>query len=159
MPRVHAHEARRISLLLSDINRQVRSVFDRRVKHLGLTRAQWMFLFYLGREPGMTQSQLAELMQMEKISVSRQAERLESAGWIERRDDRADARAYRLYPTARAGRVVAKLNALADELRADYLEGLPAGRIAALTEDLGRIRANLVRLRGAEGSRNGASLS
>jgi DNA-binding MarR family transcriptional regulator len=150
--RVHAADARRISLLLSDINRQVRRVFDRRVKHLGLTRAQWMFLFYLGREPGMTQSQLAELMQMEKISVSRQAERLERAGWIERRDDRADARAYRLYPTARAGRVVAKLNALADELRADYLDGLPAARVGALIDDLARIRANLVRLRGSAAS-------
>jgi DNA-binding MarR family transcriptional regulator len=147
MARIHTEDARRISLLLSDINRQVRRVFDRRVRHLGLTRAQWMFLFYLGREPGMTQTQLAELMQMEKISVSRQADRLERAGWIERRDDRADARAYRLYPTLRAGKVVTKLNQLADELRADYLAGLPPERIEALTHDLGRIRENLLRLR------------
>lgn len=146
--------------MLADINRQVRRVFDRRVRHLGLTRAQWMFLFYLGREPGITQSQLAELMQMEKISVSRQADRLERAGWIERRDDRADARAYRLYPTDRAGRVVAKLNALADELRADYLDGVAPQRLAPLLEDLGRIRSNLLRLRDAEvASRNGTSLS
>ncbi|MBX3737613.1 MAG: MarR family transcriptional regulator [Candidatus Didemnitutus sp.] len=160
VPRLHAADTRQVSLLLSDINRQVRRVFDRRVRHLGLTRAQWMFLFYLGREPGSTQSQLAELMQMEKISVSRQADRLERAGWIERHDDRADARAYRLYPTARAGRVVAKLNELADELRADYLDGVPPERLSPLIEDLIRIRGNLLRLRDAEmAERNGASLS
>ncbi|MBI5424609.1 MAG: MarR family transcriptional regulator [Opitutae bacterium] len=160
VPRLHAADTRQVSLLLADINRQVRRVFDRRVRHLGLTRAQWMFLFYLGREPGITQSQLAELMQMEKISVSRQADRLERAGWIERRDDRADARAYRLYPTARAGRVVAKLNELADELRADYLDGVPPERLTELIEDLTRIRGNLLRLRDAESAgRNGTSLS
>lgn len=137
-------------MLLSDINRQARRVFDRRVKHLGLTRAQWMFLFYLGREPGSTQSQLAELMQMEKISVSRQADRLERAGWIERREDRGDARAYRLHLTPRAERVAEKLNTLADELRADYLDGLSPARVDELITDLTLIRSNLTRLRESE---------
>lgn len=99
----------------------------------------------------MTQSRLAELMQMEKISVSRQAERLEKAGWIERRDDRRDSRAYRLHPTPRASRVVAKLNRLADEMRGEYLAGLPPPRVDALIADLKLIRANLTRLRDASG--------
>ncbi len=132
--------------LLAEINRLARKEFDRRVRHLGLTRAQWLFLYHLGRQPGSTQSDLAELMQMEKISVSRQAERLEKAGWIERRDNRDDGRAYHLYLTPRAARTAEKLQGLAADLRADYLEGLPASRREKLLDDLGRIRTNLLKL-------------
>src|SRR6478736_8457166 len=84
---------RRLGLLLADVSRLARREFDRRVRPLGLTRAQWLFLFQLGRRPGVTQSELAEHLDMEKISVSRQADRLQRAGWIERRDHRADRRA------------------------------------------------------------------
>ncbi len=82
---------RHLGLLLADINRLVRREFDRRVRPLGLTRAQWMLL-QLSRQPGVTQSELAEQLQMEKISVSRRAGRLQRAGWIERRDDAEDGR-------------------------------------------------------------------
>lgn len=132
--------------LLAEINRLARKEFDRRVRHLGLTRAQWLFLYHLARQPGATQSDLAELMQMEKISVSRQADRLEKAGWIERRDHRDDGRAYHLYLTPRAMRTAEKLEGLAADLRADYLEGVPAGRRARLLDDLGLIRTNLLKL-------------
>jgi MarR family transcriptional regulator for hemolysin len=132
--------------LIAEINRLARKEFDRRVRHLGLTRAQWLFLYHLGRQPGATQSDLAELMQMEKISVSRQAERLEKAGWIERRDHRDDGRAYHLYLTPRAARIAEKLEALAADLRADFLHGLPVSRRAKLLEDLGVIRTNLLKL-------------
>ena len=84
------------------------------MRPLGLTRAQWMFLFQLSHQPGATQSELAEHLQMEKISVSRQAGRLQRAGWIERRDDSADRRAYRnFFSTPRATRVVGKLDHMA----------------------------------------------
>jgi DNA-binding MarR family transcriptional regulator len=132
--------------LLAEINRLARREFDRRVRHLGLTRAQWLFLYHLGRQPGATQSDLAELMQMEKISVSRQADRLEKAGWIERRDHRVDRRAYHLYLTPRAARTAERLEGMAADLRADYLDGLPASRRAKLVQDLGVIRTNLLKL-------------
>ncbi len=146
MSALRANTERHLGFLLSDISRLARREFDRRVRHLGLTRAQWLFLFHLNRQPGATQSELAEQLQMEKISVSRQADRLERAGWIERRDSREDGRAYHLYLTPRAGRIVEKLDGMATELRDDYLRGLPQARRTALFTDLSRIKANLLEL-------------
>jgi DNA-binding MarR family transcriptional regulator len=146
MSALRANTERHLGFLLSDISRLARREFDRRVRHLGLTRAQWLFLFHLSRQPGATQSELAELLQMEKISVSRQAGRLERAGWIERRDSQEDGRAYHVYLTPRAGRIVEKLDSMATEFRADYLRGLPPARRSALFTDLSRIKANLLEL-------------
>jgi len=151
MSALRANNERHLGFLLSDINRLARREFDRRVRHLGLTRAQWLFLFYLDRQPGATQSELAELLQMEKISVSRQATRLERAGWIERRDSREDGRAYHLHLTPRASRIVEKLDGMATALRTDFLRGLPQARRAALLSDLSRIKANLLELDHASG--------
>ncbi len=144
LPRPHAE--RHLGALLADINRLARREFDRRVRPLGLTRAQWLFLFQLGRQPGASQSELAEHLGMEKISVSRQAGRLERAGWIERRDHQDDARAYHLFLTPRATRVFAKLDHAATGLRTDYLRGVPPARRSALVADLTRIKANLLAL-------------
>ena len=135
-----------LGFLLADVSRLARREFDRRVRPLGLTRAQWLFLFQLGRRPGVTQSELAEHLGMEKISVSRQADRLQRAGWIERRDHHADRRAYHLFLTPRATRIVDKLDHLATGLRADYLRGVPPARRSALVADLARIKANLLAL-------------
>jgi len=146
MPALRPIPDRHLGFLLADINRLVRREFDRRVRPLGLTRAQWLFLFHLGRQPGVTQSELAEHLQMEKISVSRQADRLQRAGWIERRDSHADRRAYHLYLTPRATRIVEKLDNTAASLRTDYLRGVPLARRSALVADLGRIKANLLKL-------------
>lgn len=137
---------RNLGLLLADINRLARKAFDRRVRDLGLTRAQWMFLLNLSRQPGCTQSELAELLQMEKVSVSRQAMRLEKAGWIRRQDHAADGRAYHLELTARAAGVIARLDDRAERLRSDYLTGIPPLRRAALASDLATIKANLLQL-------------
>jgi DNA-binding MarR family transcriptional regulator len=135
-----------LGFLLADISRLARREFDRRVRDLGLTRAQWLFLYYLSRQPGSSQSELADLLQMEKISVSRQAGRLERSGWIRRGDHARDARAYQLQLTPRAGRIIARLDDRAERLRQDYLQGITAPRRAALLADLVRIKANLLRL-------------
>ena len=91
-----------LGFLISDLNRLMRREFDRRVRSLHLTRAQWLFIVHLVRQPGCTQSDLAESMQVEKITVSRQAARLTRAGWIRRTAHASDARAYRLQPTPKA---------------------------------------------------------
>ena len=137
---------RQLGSLLAEINRLARREFDRRVRPLGLTRAQWLFLYHLGRQPGATQSDLAELLQMERISVSRQAARLRSAGWIRRRDDPDDGRAYHLHLTPRAERVFERLEGLAAQLRAEFMDGLSSARREKLLDDLSLIKANLQRL-------------
>ena len=139
---------RSLGFLFADISRLARREFDRRVRDLGLTRAQWLFLYYLARQPGCTQSELAELLQMEKITVSRQARRLEQAGWIARGDQADDARAYHLKLTPRAERIIVRLEARADRLRNDYLAGVSPVRRLTLLADLTLIKANLLRLDG-----------
>ena len=135
-----------LGFLFADISRLARKEFDRRVRDLGLTRAQWLFLYNLARQPGCTQSELAELLQMEKITISRQADRLEKAGWIRRSDHAADARAYHLALTPRAERIIARMDDRADRLRSDYLQGIPPGRREALAAALAQIKANLLHL-------------
>ena len=137
---------RSLGFIFSDISRLARREFDRRVRSLRLTRSQWLFLYHLARQPGASQSELAESLQVERISVSRQADRLEKAGWITRHDDPRDGRAYHLYLTPKAERLTLRLQALAGRLRADYLSGLPAPRRAALINDLLHVKTNLLQM-------------
>jgi DNA-binding MarR family transcriptional regulator len=135
-----------LGFLIADLNRLLRKEFDRRVRSLGLTRAQWLFIVHLGRRPGCTQSELAESLQLEKITVSRQAARLARGGWIRRLDHKDDARAYHLHPTAKARRLYAELDRRAADLRADYLAGIPPARLPFLLHDLSRIKTNLLQM-------------
>jgi len=137
---------RSLGFIFSDISRLARKEFDRRVRSLRLTRSQWLFLYHLARQPGCTQSELAESLQMERISVSRQADRLERAGWIERRDHQLDRRAYHLHLTPKADRLTLRLSGLAGRLRNDFLSGLPATRRAALIHDLMHVKTNLLQM-------------
>src|SRR5688572_3998508 len=100
-----------LGFILSDISRLARKEFDRRVRDLRVTRAQWLVLLHLARRPGCTQSDLAEAMQMQKITVGRHVDRLVRAGWIARRDHTEDARAYHLYLSRKAEPVIAQLTA------------------------------------------------
>jgi MarR family transcriptional regulator for hemolysin len=137
---------RSLGFIFSDISRLARKEFDRRVRDLQLTRSQWLFLYHLARQPGCTQSELAESLQMERISVSRQADRLEKAGWIERRDHEEDGRAYHLHPTPKAERLALRLSGMAGQLRKDFLNGLPATRRTALINDLLHVKTNLLQM-------------
>ncbi|MES1166774.1 MAG: MarR family transcriptional regulator [Pseudomonadota bacterium] len=141
------HFERGLGFVLNDVSRLLRREFERRVRGFGLTRAQWMLLSYVARHPGSTQSELAEILQQEKITVSRQAARLEKNGWLQR-DDAADRRAYRLQLTPKAGEMVARLVVVSDRLRVDALSGLPVARREALINDLLLVKANLQRLSG-----------
>jgi MarR family transcriptional regulator, transcriptional regulator for hemolysin len=132
--------------ILSDISRLARKEFDRRVRDLRLTRAQWLVLVHLARRPGCTQTELADAMQMQKITVSRHAGRLVRAGWIERRDDADDARAYHLYVSRKALPLIEKLAAVGEQLRAEFMHGLSGPRRTALVADLLHIKSNLVRM-------------
>jgi MarR family transcriptional regulator for hemolysin len=135
---------RNLGFIVSDVSRLLRREFERRVRGLGLTRAQWMLLSHLARQPGASQSDLADSLQQEKITVSRQVARLERTGWIERADHGDDRRAYRLRLTPKAEQMIARLFAVGEQLQADVLTGLPARRREALINDLLAVKTNLV---------------
>ena len=121
----------------------LRRAFDRRAATLGVTRAQWKVLFRLSRAPGLRQIELADLLDIEPITLSRILDRLAESGLVERRADPADRRAWRLELTPKAGPLLAKLRALGDELVDDAFAGLSSDEREVLREGLSRIRANL----------------
>lgn len=135
---------RSLGFIVSDISRLLRDEFNRRVRGRGLTRAQWLVLYNVARNPGASQSELAAAVQIEKITVSRHAARLEKGGWLMRDDHAQDGRAYRLRLTPRAEHVIRELASVSEQLREDAMAGLPAARKAALIDDLLQIKSNLL---------------
>jgi MarR family transcriptional regulator for hemolysin len=129
--------------LLHDLARQLRLNADRRASIHGLTRAQWIVLFRLDKQPGLSQKELSEILEVEPITVARLIDRLEERGMVERRDDPHDRRIWRLHLRPAAHPV---LRDLSDE-RADMLRmvsvGLDAGTLRHLKEGLIRMKANV----------------
>src|SRR5258708_23335221 len=80
----------------------MRTAFDRRVRGLGLTRSQWLVINRLHRRPGATQSELAEMLEVEKATAGRMVDRMEKKGWVVRRADAADRRGSRPFLSALA---------------------------------------------------------
>ena len=88
---------RDLLFLLHDVARLLRMDADRRARAHGMTRAQWALLIWLERQPGLSQKELAELLEVEPISVARLIDRLEARGMVERRPDPRDRRIWRLH--------------------------------------------------------------
>ncbi|MCA1662093.1 MAG: MarR family transcriptional regulator [Novosphingobium sp.] len=135
--------------LLGDASRLMRRSFDARARRIGVTRQQWQVLTTLRRHEGINQGRLAELLDVEPITVCRMVDRLQEAELVERRADPADRRSWRLFLTAKADDLLAQLRPLADGLFAEALDGVSEADQAALRVMLERIRHNLSR-RGAE---------
>jgi len=123
----------------------LRKAFDRRAVGMGVTRAQWKVLFRLERVPGLRQIELADLLDIEPITLSRIVDRLEEAGLVERVADPADRRAWRLHVTAKAQPLIGKLHAVADEMIAEAFAGIEPDHIAITREVLTRVRENAAR--------------
>jgi DNA-binding MarR family transcriptional regulator len=134
---------RSFGFLLHDIARLLRKRFDQRARALGLSRSQWQVLAHLSRHEGINQSGLAEILEIENITLGRLIDRMEEAGWVERRPDRNDRRARLLYMTEKVQPMMERMRALAEETRNEALAGLPAAEREALIERLLQVRANL----------------
>ena len=130
---------------ISETAHALRKAFDRRAVGLGVTRAQWKVLFRLNRQPGLRQIELADMLDIEPITLSRIVDRLEEAGLVERAADPADRRAWRLHVTAQARPLVEKLRAIADEMIADAFAGIDPKDIEIARSVLGRVRENASR--------------
>jgi DNA-binding MarR family transcriptional regulator len=131
---------------LIDITRLMRKHFDRRAEPLGLTRAQWRCLKAVWRQPGITQKAVAELLEMEPIPVGRTIDRLEQAGFVERRADPNDRRVWRLHTTDKAGGVIDDMETIGSALRDEALAGVGIDELAQCVAVLDRIKQNLVAL-------------
>ena len=94
----------RLGFLIHDATRLLRKRFEARASGLGLSSAQWRLLVRVAKEEGVAQARLAELLEIEPISVSRLVDRMEEGGWIERRPDATDRRVRMIFPTAKGAR-------------------------------------------------------
>ena len=135
--------------LLNDVTLLLRKHFDRRAVQFGLTRAQWRATKMLYHREGMRQNELAEALEMEPIAVGRVIDRLQAAGFVERRPDPKDRRAWRLYLTAQAHEVADDMERIALELRREATREIRYDELKQALAVLERIKANLQALDGA----------
>jgi MarR family transcriptional regulator for hemolysin len=120
----------------------LRKAFDRLAVGMGVTRAQWKVLFKLTRTPGLRQVELADMLDLEPITLCRIVDRLEEAGLVERTRDPEDRRAWRLHVTARAQPLIAKLQAVGTELVGQAFAGIDPKDIETTRRVLARVREN-----------------
>jgi len=104
---------------LGELQRLVRAYADKQARRYGITRAQWAVLAKVERTEGLKQTELAELMEMQPITLTRLIDRLCDNGWIERRSDDSDRRVNRLYLRKAARPLLGKLNGLRSETDGD----------------------------------------
>lgn len=140
--------SRNFGFLLNDVARLMRTVYDRRIRELGLTRAQWWVLTHLFRSDGITQTELAEVLEIEKATLGRLLDRLQAKGWVRRTHDARDRRIWRVRLTKEVEPALRTMRAIAAELRRDALAGLSAAERERFVDSLLAIKANLLRLQG-----------
>jgi len=134
---------RELGFALNDAARLLRTYADQKAREFETTRAQWAVLVQLQRHEGVSQSELALALDLAPISLARLIDKLTAAGLVERRDDASDRRIHRLYLTPKAAPKLERLGGLGEALMSKALAGLDETTIAALTQGLRRIKANL----------------
>ncbi|MGE0767085.1 MAG: MarR family winged helix-turn-helix transcriptional regulator [Hyphomicrobiaceae bacterium] len=141
---------RSLGFLLADVSRLVRRRFDSRAHALGLTRAQWRVLAQLRRREGINQAALADIMEIEPITLGRHIDRLVEKGFVERRPHPADRRAWRLYLRAEVQPVLDRLRDMSRATREEALKGIPEADADLMIELLLKIKGNMLALDTAE---------
>jgi DNA-binding MarR family transcriptional regulator len=148
--------SRNFGFILHDVARLLRTTFDRRVRHLGLTRSQWWVLNHLFRNDGAIQSELADTLEIEKATLGRLLDRLEEKGWIRREADSQDRRAKRVFLTEEVEPALKAMRAAAAELRRDALSGMNAAQRDTFVDLLLTVKSNLAQNEGNGTSSNSA---
>ncbi|HQT63276.1 MAG: hypothetical protein B7Z75_00540 [Acidocella sp. 20-57-95] len=140
------HTDRDLLFLLHDVARMLRVEADKRASAHGVTRAQWALLSRLSRNPGLSQKEIADLLEVEPISVARLVDRLAASGLIERRPDATDRRIWRLHLLPAAAPVLQELAVLKQALAADIGAGVPDAVREAMLMGLNQMKANLLNM-------------
>jgi MarR family transcriptional regulator, transcriptional regulator for hemolysin len=135
-----------LGFMLNDVSRLLRTRFDQRAKGHGLTRSQWRVLVHLARAEGIIQSGLADILEVERMTLGRLIDRLESAGWVERRPDSKDRRVRRLYLTAMARPTLEDMMQIATDMHDEALHGLSDEDLNRLMQTLLIIKNNLIEM-------------
>lgn len=135
--------ARRLAFSLHDVARLLKTAADQRARRLNMTRAQWAVLARLEEAQGLKQAELAELLDIAPITLTRIVDRLCTNGMVERRPDAKDRRAKRLFLTPRARPVMERLSRLGADLMQDVLAGMDQRSIDTMLAALDQMKHNL----------------
>ena len=136
---------------LVESSRLLRNYIDHRAKGRGSTRAQWIVLFRLRQQEGLSQVDLADVLELQPISLVRLLDRLVDHGLLERRADPKDRRANRLFLTASGRQLVDDLDSLRDSIAADMLRDVPAVALETSLETLRNIKDRIKSLAAPSG--------
>jgi DNA-binding MarR family transcriptional regulator len=133
-----------ISFVLHDVARLLRKRFEQRSRAFGLTRAQWQVLTQLSVHEGIHQNKLADLIEIMPITLARLLDKMEAHGFIERRPDPADRRAWLLYLTPKAHPLIEVMRGNGHKTREEAFAGLSAEAQQQLLQALCLIKSNLL---------------
>jgi len=139
----------RIGFLVHDVSRVRRTLFDNEMKPLGMTRSRWWVLAQLSRSlnykgvDGMLQTELAEIMEVGKVTVGGLIDHLEAAGYVERRPDPNDRRAKRVVITQKGHGILAQMSDVGSRLNVKVLDGIPAEHVRIAEDVLSKMKINI----------------
>jgi DNA-binding MarR family transcriptional regulator len=136
-------EADGLVFLIEEVPRKLRRVFDASTAKFGLTRTQWRALAYIFRTPGLTQTELARCLELERASVGHVIDQLEKADYVERRAVEGNRRVWTLHLRPKAIGILPALRAEADVVYERLLAGISANDIATFKRLLASMSANL----------------
>jgi MarR family transcriptional regulator, transcriptional regulator for hemolysin len=137
---------REFAFILNDVARLLRTYADYKASQFGMTRAQWAVLVRVDRSEGLNQSELADTLDLQPITLTRLLDKLCDSGLIERRPDPDDRRAKRLFLTAAARPLLQQLGILGEETMASALEGVTPQNVEQMIGQLAVVKENLRRL-------------
>lgn len=132
-----------IAFGFEDIGRLLRRRLDGTLADEGLTRPQWRLLAYVLREPGLTQSALAQRLELARAATGATVDQLEHLGLIDRRPDPDDRRSWRIHPSAAALALLARFRRLGADLLGTAFQGFEAAEITLLSRLFDRLIVNL----------------
>lgn len=136
----------RFGFLVHDVSRLRRTLFDQEMKPLDVTRSQWSALAMLSRggNNGVTQVDLARLMDVGKVTIGGLIDRLEASGHVERQPDPADRRAWRVYITDKGYETIALMQGVGNKLNKKILKGVTAQDLRITEQTLARVKQNIL---------------
>lgn len=141
----------RFGFLIHDVSRLRRVVVDRALKPLGITRSQWWVLAFLSRRDGMTQTALAADLDLTKVAIGGLLDRMETAGFVERRADASDGRARRVHLTRAGSKMVITIRENVEQIELQILENVSEDALNQAAATLLTIKETLLELAGSEG--------
>ena len=139
----------RLGYLIHDVSRLRRTLFDKWLSPLGITRSQWWVLAFMSRNDGMPQTELALELDVGKVALGALVDRLEEGGFVKRVLDPSDRRVKRVVLTKQSAGIIETLREKNHQFNERILAGIAGDHIEITTETLRKMKRNLIE--GAKG--------